>query len=161
MLENWFLPSKPHICCQKWNQKSSTCLGLRLRQTLSTGAWLGTLSQAQNLNNRLNLEKRNWAQHGAHAVPCQGPELPCQLAECDLESREGAGARVLMPTPQGADGQRTWKVVGSLMDVVSQASGLRSAGAERAELEASAGSEAGLVAWLSDLVPRPLPSLCS
>lgn len=79
------------------------------------------MSQAQNLDNRLNREKRNWAQRGAHALfHARGPELPCQLAECDCESREGKGARVLMPMPQGADGQRPWKVVGSLVDVVSQ-----------------------------------------
>lgn len=45
-----------------------------------------------------------------------------------------------MPMPQGADGQRTWKVVGSLVDMVSQVSGLRNAGAARSELEAGSGA---------------------
>lgn len=49
-----------------------------------------------------------------------------------------------MPMPQGADGQRTWKVVGSLVDVVSQVSGLRNAGAAGSELEAGSG------AWFQD-----------
>lgn len=45
-----------------------------------------------------------------------------------------------MPMPQGADGQRTWKVVGSPVDMVSQVSGLRNARAAGSELQAGSGA---------------------